>query len=73
LKDSAQLAKMEVKRIEVDDHICLVCGTCVGICPANAMVLGNDRLNISEELCTRCEKCVQICPVRALRLEMVAE
>jgi len=70
LKDSPQLTKRNVQPIEVDYQICLVCGICVGICPANAMFLGNDRLNISKELCTRCGRCVQICPVRALLLGM---
>jgi ferredoxin len=66
LKDSLPLTKMDVQPIEVDDQICLVCGACVGICPANAMCLENDQLKISEELCTFCGRCVLICPVRAL-------
>jgi MinD superfamily P-loop ATPase len=66
LKDSQQLFELNVQLIDVDEQICLVCGTCVGICQANAMYLGNDRLNIVEKICTRCGKCVQICPVKAL-------
>ncbi len=72
MKDSLPLAKMDVQPIEVDDQICLVCGACVGICPANAMCLEKDRLIISYEQCTRCGRCVQLCPVKALHQDMVA-
>lgn len=66
LKELRQIVKMDIKRVEVDHQLCLVCGACVGVCPANAMCLEKDRLEIWEELCTHCGRCIQVCPVRAL-------
>jgi ferredoxin len=66
LKKLQQTAKTDIRCVEVEHRICLVCGACVGICSANAMFLENASLTISSELCTRCGRCVQICPVRAL-------
>jgi ferredoxin len=73
LKDSQKPTKTAIERIDVDTRLCLVCGTCVGVCPANAMFLDNDRLNIFEEDCTYCRRCLLICPVRALSQGVEAE
>jgi MinD superfamily P-loop ATPase len=45
---------------------CDFCGTCVGVCPENAIELAETTLVILEDLCTACMNCVIICPTAAL-------
>ncbi len=59
------------KVIAIDQDLCLVCGACVGACPANAMSLDSTSLHILRELCTMCERCVELCPVTALSVKVV--
>jgi ferredoxin len=55
-------------RVEMKEDTCDYCGTCVGVCPEDAIELAETRLQIIDERCTRCSKCVWICPVEALQL-----
>lgn len=45
---------------------CDFCGTCVGVCPADAIRLDEADLRIDDETCIGCLACVKICPVGAL-------
>lgn len=47
---------------------CDFCGTCVGICPEDAIELRESELSITEK-CTKCSKCVWCCPYEALKFE----
>lgn len=48
---------------------CLGFGTCVGVCPVNAISMGDDGLpHIDPALCTGCGLCVQACPRNTLHL-----
>jgi ferredoxin len=49
----------------VEASICDECGTCISVCPANALLLA-EKLEIDRELCTQCGTCVNICPFGAL-------
>ncbi|MCL2182758.1 MAG: 4Fe-4S binding protein [Chitinispirillia bacterium] len=49
----------------VDQKKCDECGTCIGVCPQDAIILGK-ALRISSEKCTSCGICVRICPFAAL-------
>ena len=51
--------------IAYNRHLCDFCGTCVAVCPHDAIELPEVDLIITEK-CTRCMNCVYICPVRAL-------
>ncbi len=42
------------------------CTACVDCCPADALVLDDDRLGIVEEACTGCGLCQSACPQNAL-------
>lgn len=53
--------------IEVDLTTCDECGTCISVCPADAIVLG-DHIAISEEKCVACCNCVNICPFGCLHM-----
>ena len=48
---------------------CDQCGTCLAVCPANAMMLGEFKVEIDHNLCTDCELCVKICPLAALEVK----
>jgi len=46
---------------------CIGCGTCVKVCPENAIQLNDDGIHIDRELCSHCGLCVENCPTTALR------
>ncbi len=50
----------------INTKICDLCGTCVGVCPSAALLLGLEELTVDESRCTNCDICVSICPVAAL-------
>ena len=60
---------METKSIQFNRKLCDFCGTCVGVCPHDAIDLAEADLEIIEERCTLCMNCVYICPVRALEAQ----
>lgn len=51
--------------VEVEREVCDRCGTCVGICPVDALTMG-DWLEVDGGRCTDCGRCVKICPFGAL-------
>ena len=54
--------------IRVDHTCCDLCGTCVALCPPDAIEMEETRLHIVDERCTSCELCIWVCPVEALQL-----
>jgi len=55
--------------IMIDPILCDVCGTCVGVCPADAVIIEGDRVRIDHGRCVSCLACLVICPVGAPREE----
>ncbi len=53
--------------IQIDPVLCDVCGTCVGVCPADALAIELRTLTVDMEKCIRCRACVSICPVGAVK------
>jgi len=51
--------------IVVDRPVCDECGTCISVCPQNAIAL-TESLVIDAEKCILCRRCVDICPFGAL-------
>ena len=47
---------------------CDLCGTCVAVCPPDAIQLPEMQLLIDMHRCTLCLNCVKVCPVRALEV-----
>ncbi|MCK5146627.1 4Fe-4S binding protein [bacterium] len=45
---------------------CDFCGTCVGVCPADAIELDEADLRIVQAECLLCMACVNVCPLGAL-------
>lgn len=52
----------------VDKKLCDRCGTCIAVCPENALLL-TESLSVDTTRCNQCGKCVAICPLAALSLE----
>jgi MinD superfamily P-loop ATPase len=51
---------------KVNPELCTGCGTCIDICPKNAIVMQDDKAFILENLCKNCKKCVRVCPSGAI-------
>lgn len=51
----------------VDKAECDICGTCISICPENAMEL-TDSLHVDKKKCISCNLCVDVCPFGALHM-----
>jgi ferredoxin/flavodoxin len=55
-----------------DQALCTECGTCIDICPANAIQLGPIPIK-NKKLCTGCCGCINACPVQALNSKKTKE
>ncbi len=52
---------------EVNKEICLGCGACVGVCPVEALKLGDDgKAESDADKCIDCGACISTCPVQAI-------
>lgn len=51
----------------VNREICGYCGTCVSVCPKDAIDLIDLHLNIDESKCVNCHACVKVCPMGAIK------
>jgi len=52
--------------IVIDKERCDFCGTCVAVCPPDAIELREADIRIDEATCTNCKLCVYVCPVETL-------
>ncbi len=58
------------KLIEVDSEKCFSCGSCVALCPVEAISIGKDSgIEFDREKCvgSTCSICVDACPARAIK------
>ena len=58
------------KLIEVDNNKCFSCGSCIALCPVEAISLTNDStVQFDKEKCmgSTCSICVDACPARAIK------
>ncbi len=58
------------KLIEVDSDKCFSCGTCVALCPVEAISIAEDcTIEFDKERClgSTCSICVDACPARAIK------
>lgn len=57
------------EELRIDREKCCYCGGCVGVCPADALLLMETELRIDEEKCTMCRYCLFFCPVEAFSIQ----
>ena len=58
------------KLIEVDSDKCFSCGSCIALCPVEAISLAKDcTVEFDKEKClgSTCSVCVDACPARAIK------
>jgi NAD-dependent dihydropyrimidine dehydrogenase PreA subunit len=58
------------KLIEVDEEKCFSCGSCVALCPVEAISIDKDSsVKFDKEKCvgSTCSICVDACPARAIK------
>ena len=58
------------KLIEVDSNKCFSCGSCIALCPVEAINLAEDStVQFDKERCvgSTCSVCVDACPARAIK------
>ena len=54
----------------VDPKKCIGCGTCVNMCPVEAISFDKDgRAIINQDLCIKCGTCEAVCPVSAITIK----
>lgn len=53
--------------MKIDKSKCISCGTCVAICPVEAIYFDKDgKAVIDQEKCIKCGACKASCPVNAI-------
>ena len=45
---------------------CDQCGSCIAVCPSDALMLGEFKVIVDTKSCIDCGICVKICPIAAL-------
>jgi Pyruvate/2-oxoacid:ferredoxin oxidoreductase delta subunit len=53
----------------VDENLCIACGECAGLCPFDAITMGDFAAEIDHAACMGCGVCVEHCVQSALTLE----
>ena len=47
---------------------CIGCGSCVSVCPENALTLTSKGIRTDNSLCILCGKCAEVCPTKAIEM-----
>ncbi len=57
--------------VSKDDSRCTNCGTCVSICPADAISMNRETwvVTFNMDKCIACGLCISSCPPRAIKLK----
>jgi Fe-S-cluster-containing hydrogenase component 2 len=58
-----------MKQIILKDNRCDFCGTCVAVCPQDAINLNEAQWQVIAERCTVCGFCANVCPLEALEVQ----
>ncbi len=52
--------------IIINQQLCDLCGTCVGVCPVDAIIIEKLNIYVKSDICKNCAVCLHICPVNAI-------
>lgn len=59
----------KAKKIAVVGRECVACGSCVNVCPRNAICIHHGvTARVDSESCIGCGKCAKICPAAIIRI-----
>ena len=53
----------------INKEVCDFCGTCIGVCPVDALRIERHELRMDPDICIECLVCMHVCPVDALSEE----
>jgi len=53
--------------MKINRELCDVCGACVAVCPADAIIVKEFIVIIDNDKCTNCLNCIKACPIIAIR------
>lgn len=54
----------------IDQKKCIGCGTCIEMCPVNAISFNEDgKAVINKDICIKCGTCEAVCPVNAIEIK----
>ena len=53
---------------EIDEDLCIGCGTCIDICQIEAIKMKNEISKVNKRRCIGCGNCVANCPEEAIKL-----
>lgn len=59
----------ENKMIKIDQEKCNGCGSCVDVCPCDALSVTDGKCKVDNDACTECEACIGECPTQAISNE----
>jgi len=64
-------AKIEPAISQIDEEICIGCGSCAEVCPFGALVLDEVRrvMTVNEAICKGCGGCSAVCPSKAASMK----
>lgn len=52
--------------MKINMNLCDICGTCISVCPVDAIYAEEFSVRIIEQQCIKCGKCITVCPAAAI-------
>lgn len=63
---------MKKRKADVERKRCVACGTCVKVCPMDAIhIVQGISAKVTKETCVGCGKCAKECPADAITIQEV--
>ena len=54
---------------KINVELCTGCGTCVDVCPVEAITIEKEKAVVDADSCVDCGTCVDECPVEAISMD----
>jgi len=52
--------------MKINRELCDICGSCVAVCPVDAISVSEFCVTINQDKCIECGNCQQVCPAKAI-------